>query len=116
MKVIFEDILWRNTDDETTLLEEFNIRHNHIGNLKTISYNFATTECKIYGDENTFGCSVYAFSHTTKGLERTTLLFATFAGSVGEITIFPDGKVAVIVENYINAPQWAIERQKRYCL
>ena len=89
---------------------------NRIGSLLNITYSAQSGECILQGTNNNFGFHVYAFRHVTQGLERTALLFATPGGKVGELTIFPDGRVAVVIEHHAKAPMWAQEAQKRYCL
>lgn len=115
MKITFENIYWRFEDEEETLRIPFGVRHQTIGKLEKITYNDETGECKVFGT-NTFGFHCYAFHHQTQGLERTMLLFATPAGSVGELVLFPGGKVAVVIEHHAKAPEWAINKQKNYCL
>lgn len=116
MKIIFENIRWRFDDDENTILASFGVNNSHVGKLEKITYDNESGECKLYGVLNTFGCHCYAFRHQTQGLERTTLLFATLDGAVGELVLFPNGRVAIVIEHYAKAPEWAINKQKQYCI
>ena len=104
MKITFEEIRWRFEDDEEVLRLQFNVKNQTIGEIKKVTYNDVTGECKVYGVDNTFGFHCYAFTHQTQGLERTTLLFATPDGAIGEFVLFPGGKVAVVIEHYAKAP------------
>ena len=117
MKITFENIRWRfENDDEVTLRIPFGVKNASIGELKKVTYDDESGECKVYGVLNTFGFHCYAFRHQTQGLERTTLLFATLDGGIGEFVLFPGGKVAVVIEHHAKAPEWAINKQKEYCL
>ncbi len=117
MKITFENIRWRfEDDDEVTLRIPFGVKNANIGELKRVTYDDESGECKVYGVLNTFGFHCYAFRHQTQGLERTTLLFATPDGAIGEFVLFPGGKVAVVIEHYAKAPEWAINKQKQYCI
>ena len=114
MKVTFDNIYWRDFDDEKTLLTAFGLQ-DLLGDICNITYGFNSHRCEIHCTENNFACHVYGFKHTTIGLERTALLFATPEGKIGEIVIFPNGKVAVVIEN-IKAPEWAINRQRDFVI
>lgn len=109
MKITFTDVYWRSFDDETALLREF-CDLDLIGRIKDIIYDSNSGRLDIHGDDNNFACHVYSFNHIKIGLERTSLLFATPVGKVGEITIFPSGKVIVVIEK-LNAPRWAVNKQ-----
>ena len=75
MKITFENIRWRfENDDEITLRMPFNVKHTSIGELKKVTYDDESGECKVYGVLNTFGFHCYGFRHQTQGLERTTFL------------------------------------------
>lgn len=116
MKVTFTELRWRFEDDERELLDALNVsKNNTIGDIIDITLDFALDELIVHGTDNNFGCRFYKFNHITTGLERTSILFVANEINVGEIAIFPNGRVAVVVESHLKAPECAINRQRLYC-
>lgn len=116
MKVTFTDVRWRFRDDERKLLDALNVsKNNTIGDIIDITLDFALNELIVHGKDNNFGCSFYKFNHFTTGVERTSILFVANEVNVGELAIFPNGRVAVIMDFYSKAPEFAINKQKLYC-
>ena len=112
MKITFEDLSWRFDGDKRQLCRLFKVQDD-AGKIKKVVYNIATGECKVYCEHNTFEFYCHAFIHITKGLERSILSFATLGGRLGEIAMFPNGRVAIVVNN-LPAPSFAIEKQRSY--
>lgn len=116
MKVTFTDVRWRFRDDERKLLDALNVsKNNTIGDITDITLDFALNELIVHGTDNNVGCRFYKFNHITTGLERTSILFVANDTNVGEMAIFPNGRVAVVVDSYAKAPEFAINKQHLYC-
>lgn len=116
MKVTFTDVRWRFEEDAQTLLDALNVsKNNTIGDIIDITLDFALNELIVHGKDNNFGCKFYKFNHITTGLERTSVLFVANEINVGEIAIFPNGRVAVVVDSHAKAPAFAINKQRLYC-
>lgn len=116
MKITFSDVRWRFKEDERDLLDALNVSKNNIvGDIIDITLDFALNELVVHGTDNNFGCSFYKFNHITTGLERTSILFVANSVNVGEMAIFPNGRVAVVVDIHTKAPDFAINKQRLYC-
>ena len=116
MKVTFTDIRWRFGEDMRWFLDSLNVScNNSVGSIVDIVVDFDVKEMIVHGTENNFGCAFYAFRHITTGIERTEIHYATHDGKIGQVAIFPHGRVAVVVDSNSKAPEFAINKQRLYC-
>lgn len=116
MKVTFTELRWRFGEDERELLDSLNVgKHTNLGTIVDIVLDFNAHEIIVHGSDNNFGCTFFNFRHITTGLERTEIHYATHDDKIGQIAIFPNGRVAVVVDSHSKAPEFAINKQRLYC-